>query len=45
MELTPTLELVYFTAIAALMVILLLWFILAFIPSVLGLRDKDQNKF
>jgi hypothetical protein len=39
----PNLEVVYITAIAALMVVLLLWFILGFVPSVLGLRDKDDS--
>ena len=40
-----TVELVYFTAVAALSFVLLLWFILAFAPSVLGLKDRDKNKF
>jgi hypothetical protein len=40
-----TLEVLYFTAITALSVVLLLWFILGFVPSVLDLNDKDENNF
>jgi hypothetical protein len=39
-----TLELVYLCAIAALTIVLLLWFILTFVPSVLDLDNKDPNR-
>jgi hypothetical protein len=39
-----TLDLVYVCAITILSIGLLLWFILGFVPSVLDLKGRDQEK-
>ena len=40
-----TLELVYLCAIVILTIVLLLWFILGFVPSILDLgKDRDRLK-